>query len=313
MNIGTFESPVFDRSRPVVVLAGGHSAERDVSLRSGNAVHKALQKAGVMVRVIDPADQPISHIEFQPREVAFIALHGPYGEDGRCQCELAERGIPFTGTRDPRRLAQTMNKDHTRRAVKSAGVAIARGTTWVSGDTRPQTLQFPLVVKPNEQGSSVGLSLVRDASDLDHALHLATSSDPTGTALIEEYQPGDEWTVALLNAHAFPPVRIAHSEPLFDATAKYASAESRYEPLLNQDDIRFASLQATAHQAIAATGLTGLTRVDFIWNNGQPVFLEVNSIPGMTERSLAPMAAAAGGLSFADLCLAVLADAIADR
>lgn len=309
MNTESLATSSFDLSRPVVVLAGGPSEEREISLKSGNAVAEALGAAGVDVRLVDPVDSLILSMSFRDREVAFVSLHGTYGEDGICQGELKRRGIPFTGTQDPPRLATAMDKFATRAIVSGAGVDVAWATRWQPGQNLPRDVRFPVVVKPNRQGSSVGLSLVNSEEELPAAL-VSASAGVGEEALIEQYIPGDEWTVAVFNGHAFPPLHIQHQSPLFDHEAKYASTQSRVTPLTDAADSRFDRLRNAGLVAYAATGLSGLARADFIWNEGRPYFLEINAIPGMTARSLAPVAAAAAGIDFQQLCLAMLADAI---
>ena len=298
----------FDCSRPVVVLAGGASSERDVSLRSGQAVLDALKSAELDVRMVDPAETPVQEIKFRPAEVAFITLHGAYGEDGQCQRELISRGIPFTGTQSPARLERAMNKAESREVVSAQGISVAEGLTWHVGDPLPN-MTLPVVVKPNRHGSSVGLTLVRHEREWLDALAAAEGVEGNGDVLIESYVPGEEWTVAVFDGHAFPPVRVDHQSELFDHTAKYSSSATSYTVLTDRDDNRFDLLRSTGARACKVLQMDGLARVDFIWNDGRPVFLELNANPGMTARSLAPLAAHAGGISFPHLCLGALAAA----
>lgn len=310
MNSSSNQPAPFDRSRPVVVLAGGDSAEREISLKSGRAVLAALDRERVDARMVDVRDQSVTSVAFRDREVAFVALHGSYGEDGHCQRDLEASRVPYTGCGiKASRLA--FDKTASRRAAREAGLTVAEGIVWRLGEEVPK-VELPVVVKPASQGSSVGLAYVDRSEELELALNNAAAS---GEVLVEQFVSGEEWTVAVFQGRVFPPVRVEHAGPLFDHSAKYESNDSRFSALEDRSDPRFDTLTLAADVAWRAFGATGLVRVDFILTfqqrgPGVPVFLEMNTIPGLTERSLAPIAAAAAGVTFGSLCLLMLADAV---
>ena len=268
---------------PCVVLAGGVSVEREVSLRKGAAVAESLQRVGATVRTIDPPGS-LDGFAFEAGEVAVIALHGAYGEDGTVQRELSSAGVPFTGAG----VAASRLAFDKWAAREAAGVEVADGSLSPRGWS-----QFPCVVKPRRGGSSFGLSLVRTADDLPAAWE-AAGEDP----LVEAFVDGEEWTVAVLGGRAMTPVRVRPAGEIFDTRSKYDDARSRFEPLADTNDARYESLRTAAATAAANLGAGGLCRSDFIWSDGRPVFLELNTVPGMTDRSLAPLSAAVSGLSF---------------
>ena len=286
---------------PCVLLAGGPSAERDVSLRTGDAVEAALTRLDVSVRRFDPADGSLDGCDFAGGEIAFLALHGTYGEDGTVQRELADRGVAFTG--DGEAASQlAFDKWATRAVVAAAGVRVAEGS--LATDAADWD-RFPCVVKPRRQGSSVGLHLCATRSEL----LAAVVGDPAET-LIEALVPDEEFTVGLVNGRLLPPVRVRPPGELFDANAKYADPRSEFTPLTDAADRRFGALHEAAAAAFAAVGVVKLGRADFIVpSDGPPVFLEVNTLPGMTERSLLPIAWEAAGGTFDSLVATILAGA----
>ena len=272
-------------SRPLVVLAGGPSVERDVSLRTGAAVAASLARSGHDVRTHDPPGT-LDGFAFRPGETAVIALHGAYGEDGTVQDELAARGVPFTGAG-----ATASRRAFDKWAAREAcGLDLAEGSLDPAGWGR-----FPCVVKPRRGGSSYGLSLVRSADELQAAVAKA------GEPLIEVFVEGEEWTVALLDGEPLTPVRVRAAGAVFDTHAKYADPASRFEPSAGDDSARDAALREAAATACGKIAAAGLCRADFIWDGRRPVFLELNTVPGMTERSLAPLSAAASGIAFDEL------------
>ena len=286
---------------PCVLLAGGPSAERDVSLRTGNTVEAALRRLYVPTRRFDPAGGSLGGCDFTAGEAAFLALHGTYGEDGTVQRELARRGVPFTGDGEAAsRLA--FDKWATREAVAGVGGRVAEGT--LANDAAGWD-RFPCVVKPRRQGSSVGLHLCRSRDDLAAAI----DGDPSET-LLESFVAGEEFTVGLVGGRLLPPVRVRPPGELFDAEAKYADPRSQFTALADTADRRFGALLDAAAAAFAAVGVVKLGRADFIVPpNGPPVCLEVNTLPGMTERSLLPIAWEAAGGTFDSLVAAILAGA----
>jgi len=290
----------------IAVLAGGRSAEREVSLRSGAAVAEALELAGHTVRVFDPATIALHQISWAKFDLAFIALHGGAGEDGRVQTELASLGVPFTGSdAEPCRLA--MSKVDSKARFRQCGVRTPAAVTIPGHQSieyaseRAARLGFPLIVKPNAEGSSVGVSLARSRDELATALLGARAYDDT--SIVEPFIVGREFTVAVLEDRALPTIEIVAPGQLFSYEAKYASSETKYcfdfeLPSRDRNDIERVALAATR-----ALGTAGLARVDLMMSKrGEIYVLEVNTIPGMTARSLAPLAASRAGLGMPGLC-----------
>lgn len=303
----------FDRSRPAAVILGGASAEREISLKSGEAVFHALIAQGVDARKLDPAEQPISSVEFRRHEVCFIALHGTYGEDGTIQRELSARKVPFTGCRS---AVAELTADKWKASDVIASRAHACRTPRQRalsnhGNVVPNWDSFPAVVKPVHQGSSVGLTLVQNERELTVAIAHAASvcEDADRAVVVESYVAGDEFTVTIFGRHAFTPISVRPAGEIFDFNSKYVSPESTFS-LLDATSPLDQQLRTAAVEACELLDTTGLVRVDCIVSEGDVYFLEVNTIPGMTERSLAPIAAAADGIEFGALCIAILADGV---
>lgn len=290
----------------IAVLAGGESAEREVSLRSGAAVADALAAAGHRVTPIDPANRPIGEVDWNKFDAAFIALHGGAGEDGRIQEELDERGVRFTGSSSQAcRLA--MSKSASKERFRESGVptpphgiiASNASVAHVAKELGP--LGFPLIVKPDGQGSSIGISVVQSGEELERAIAIASEFDDV--CLVEPWIAGREFTVAMLDDRALPLLEIVTPERVFSYEAKYQSSLTEY-----RFDFRLAATARSEilHAAVAAAkaiGTTGLARIDVMLSRDGDVFiLEVNTVPGMTPRSLAPRAAARAGIDMPMLC-----------
>lgn len=285
----------------VGVLMGGPSGEREISLRSGAAVAEALRSRGHEVVAVDPVESPRQVIAQARLSAAFIALHGPFGEDGQVQGILEELSIPYTGSGvDPSRLA--IDKAEARKRFEEAGVAVPPAVVLEEGNGREVNgLAVPWVVKPSRQGSSLGLTVVRDRRDLEPALREAYRYD--SKVLVESRVEGRELTVGILNERPLTPIEIVPPDGVFDFEAKYTKGRTRYviPPDLPANLLKRAQDAALAcHRAL---GCRHLSRVDLILTRqGIPVALEVNTIPGFTETSLLPKAARAAGLDFPDLC-----------
>jgi D-alanine-D-alanine ligase len=290
------------------VLMGGLSTERDISLKSGHAVAAALAERGHIVVEIDVGRDLPARLVQEQVDVAWIALHGRFGEDGCVQGLLEIMGIPYTGS-GVRASAVAMDKIATKRALASVpGVTLAKDVVVSRGMPFPDDLPLPAVVKPAVGGSSIGIEIVYDRESLDRALDHALSLDPV--ALVETYVEGDEITVAVLDGVALPVVRIVPLEGFFDLAAKYTKGRTRYEAPAPIAAHIAESAQRAAEAAYAAIGCSGLARADFKVNAaGIPVFLEINTLPGMTPTSLSPMAAGVDGISFGELCERILAGA----
>ncbi|NIB40056.1 D-alanine--D-alanine ligase [Pseudomaricurvus alkylphenolicus] len=291
----------------VAVLYGGQSAEREVSLNSGAAVHKALVSRGVDAHLVDVDPDIIDQLrDLDPARV-FIALHGPGGEDGRMQALLEFLGLPYTGS-GVQASALAMDKWKSKQIFTAAGISTPRYAAIESIadlDDVVAKLGEKLMIKPAHEGSSIGMTKVLDRSQLDQAFELAASYDRDvfAEALVE----GAEYTVAILNGEALPAIKLETDHQFYDYDAKYIADDTRYIcpcGLPAEDEQR---LLALAKEAFDALGCTGWGRVDFMADEqGNFYTLEVNTVPGMTDHSLVPMAAAAKGLSFEDLVMAIL-------
>lgn len=298
----------------VALLAGGDSAEREISLASGREVAAALDSRGHAVDSFDPAETPLRDIYWGRYDVCFVALHGGAGEDGRVQAELEDLVVPYTGS-GPKASRRAMSKLAAKRQFERHGVptppAVAFKTTDLFHDVsrRVSPLGYPLVVKPDSQGSSLGVGMAADESQL--AARAIDASRYDSLLLAERWIEGREFTVAVLGRRALPLLEISAPGGWFDYDAKYVSdaAEFRFEtglPAAKVDE-----LQSLAVNAAAALETAGLSRVDLrVDSSGQPWVLEVNTVPGLTSHSLAPKAAARAGLDFAALCEWMLADGL---
>lgn len=288
------------------VLLGGLSKERDVSLRSGAAVAKALRAKGYDVIEIDAGRDVAERLKAEGVSAAFLALHGRYGEDGAMQGLLEILGIPYTGS-GPLASAIGMDKELTKRLVAPTGVKTAAWKVIKRdevGAFRTSPLPLPLVVKPNREGSTIGISIVRTEEEFIPALQDAAKLDET--ILVESFITGAEVTVAVVGGRALPVVEIVPKSGFYDYASKYTKGATEYVvPARISDEIRD-RLQKTSEKIWTLLGLSGFARMDYIVASDGEHFLEVNTIPGMTETSLVPKAAAAAGISFEDLCEEVL-------
>ncbi|HEX5037221.1 MAG TPA: D-alanine--D-alanine ligase [bacterium] len=295
------------KSKKIAVLLGGLSKEREVSLRSGAAVAKALKARGHDVVEIDVGRDLPEKLKASGAAVAFLALHGRYGEDGAVQGLLEVMGIPYTGA-GPLASAVCMDKVLAKKVLVSemgASILTPKWQVVKRGDVGAiHELPLPLVVKPNREGSTIGISIVREEKDFKAALEEALKLDET--VLIEEFIEGIETTVSVLNGRALPVIEIVPKSGFYDFTSKYTKGMTDYiVPARIPDGVRD-RLQKTSEAAWKVLGLAGFARLDFILRKDAAYFLEANTIPGMTETSLVPKAAAAAGLSFEDLCEDVL-------
>lgn len=291
----------------VAVLLGGRSAEREISLQSGEAVLAALRRSGVDAYPFDPADQGLEMLLQQDFKRAFITLHGRFGEDGTIQGVLEWIRLPYTGS-GVMASALAMDKWRTKLIWQAAGILSPRYALLQADSDYAaiaDTLGLPLIVKPAREGSTIGLSKVFDSKDLEAAYHLAAQHD--SLVLAEEFIAGQELTVAVLGDMPLPLVRIEIAGDLYDYEAKYFSNETRYFcPSGLPGDVEEA-IQKQALQAYRVLGCRGWGRVDLILTpSGQFYFLEANTSPGMTGHSLVPMAAKAAGISFEELVVKIL-------
>jgi D-alanine-D-alanine ligase len=283
----------------IAVLLGGPSAEREVSLRSGAAVASALRSLGHEVSEVDPR---VEGWKLPPKtQVVFLALHGTYGEDGTVQRQLDKLGVPYTGC-DAEASRVAFDKFLTKQRCVSAGVPTARFALIDSPAARwPMGWDPPVVLKPVRQGSSVGLQFVERVSDWSKALAEAMRFD--SQVLIEEKITGRETTVGVLDGKPLPVVEVRPKTGVYDYQSKYTSGATEYLCPAPFDKETTTRIQTAAMGAFKVIGGRDYARVDVMVNGGgRPLVLEVNTLPGMTETSLLPKAAAAAGLSYAELC-----------
>ena len=291
----------------VAVLLGGRSAEREVSLQSGQAVLDALIRSEVDAYPFDPAEQALEDLLRQGFDRAFIALHGRFGEDGTIQGVLEWMRLPYTGS-GVMSSALAMDKWRTKLLWQAVGIPSPRYVL-LQADSNfeavSELLGLPLIVKPAREGSTIGLSKVTHKNDLLPAYQLAAQHD--ALVLAEEFIVGKELTVAILGETPLPIVRIEITGELYDYQAKYVSNDTRYFCPSGLPNALELKIQAQALQAYKVLGCQGWGRVDLILTQtGQFYFLEANTSPGMTSHSLVPMAAKTAGISFEDLVMRIL-------
>ena len=287
------------RSLDICVFLGGPSAEREVSLRSGKAVSRALASLGHNVSEVDP--QPGVWSIPAGTDVIFLALHGSYGEDGTLQKELELRGIPFTGC-DSESSRIAFDKVLTKERLIAARVPTARYALIRKPDAPfPPSLNFPVVVKPVRQGSSVGLKFVDHHDQWPSALSESLQFD--SEVLVEERVIGRETTVAILDGQPLPIVEVRPRQGSYDYQNKYTAGATEYFCPAPFDSDTTRRIQESALAAFNVIGARDYGRVDvMVTANNEPIVLEVNTLPGMTETSLFPKAAAAAGISYEQLC-----------
>jgi D-alanine-D-alanine ligase len=292
----------------VAVLLGGDSSERDISLLSGNAVLDALGRRGVDAQAFDPRDRPVQNLAAENFARAWIALHGPGGEDGVMQGALEWLGIPYTGS-GVLASALTMDKLKTKRVVVGAGYSAPEYAVLSSPADLPGALAaigLPLMVKPASQGSSVGITKVKTAQELVRAYDEARAVDPIVFA--ERFITGEEYTVGVLQDRGLPSIRIQPATEFYDYQAKYFRNDTQYHCPSGLSASAEAELQAAALGAFRVTDCFGWGRVDFMREQTTQkfYFIEINTTPGMTDHSLVPMAAAQAGIDFDELVWRVL-------
>jgi D-alanine-D-alanine ligase len=291
----------------VAVLYGGASTEREISLVSGAAVLAALKRRGIDASGVDPRDESLFDLRKRGFDRAFIALHGPGGEDGSVQGALEVLGLPYTGS-GVQGSALGMDKLRTKRLAAALGVMTSDSVVLRTVGDCPQALErlgLPLIVKPATQGSSVGMSKVNTAEEMEPAYRAAAAVDDVVFA--EKWITGAEYTVAVLHRRVLPAIRIEAANAFYDYEAKYKRNDTKYHcpaGLSAQAEAHMASLALAAFDAV---GAEGWGRVDFMADHtGRPLLLEINTVPGMTDHSLVPMAARAAGIDFDELCWQVL-------
>jgi D-alanine-D-alanine ligase len=299
------------QNRKIGVLMGGLSAEREVSLKTGAAILGSLKRQCYQAVGIDVRRDVCRQLQAEKIEIAFLALHGRYGEDGAIQGVLEFLQIPYTG---PGVLASSvaMNKLATKRFLESA--AIPTPSYLVAADKKAisaaeQKLGYPLVIKPASEGSSLGISIVNSETDLQSAQEKAFGYD--AEILLEQYIPGREITAAVLEGEPLPLIEIQPVSGFYDFQAKYTPGATNYLVPAPLPDQMTQVIQQLAVQSCRVTGcLSGAIRVDFRLDlNNKPFVIEINTIPGMTETSLLPKAARTAGISFDSLVVKILCGA----
>lgn len=312
------------KPKNVVVLMGGISPEREISLRSGKAVAKALADAGFNVSCIDVKDEKVEDLDDIETDVAFIALHGYFGEDGGIQQLLESKGIPYTGSGiNASRIA--MDKLATKKCFVEAGlktpdyVVVTDFQDLAEIQHEVQRIGLPVILKPTRNGSSLGISIIKDIHNLQIGLEKAFEFGYE--LLIEKYIKGREFTVGILNDKALPIIEIKTAMEFFNYEAKYKDDRTEYlnvEKIFDEnrnstDDIShnagfltpslYNKAQVLALNAHKVIGCRGFSRVDILMDGKNNFYLlEVNTIPGFTEKSLLPKAAKAAGISFSAIC-----------
>lgn len=306
LDLTTFDAAVFGK---VAVMFGGNSAEREVSLASGKAVLDALQTVGVDAYPFDPKYDDLDQLLEQSFDRVFIVLHGRGGEDGSLQGALTLMGIPFTGS-GPQGSAFAMDKVRSKFLFKGAELptapfAIARKGQDLDLAKTLSELNNRVMVKPANEGSSIGMSQARTVEELEKALEIAFQHD--SEALIEQWVTGKEVTVSILNGVAMPLIEMRTPNEFYDYEAKYKSSTTEYLCPAPLSDELTESIQKIAVQAFDLVGASGWGRVDFLIDEqDQPYLLEINTVPGMTQSSLVPKSAAQAGMSFQQLVVTIL-------
>lgn len=295
----------------VAVLMGGNSAEREVSLNSGKAVLNALLARGVDAHAVDPATDNVHELPAAGFNRAFIILHGRGGEDGSMQAVLESIGLPYTGSR-VLGSALSMDKLRCKWLWKGAGLPTPdwRVLRTEAEAAQAAELGLPLMMKPAREGSSIGISKVESAGDLSHAWRFAREYDES--VIAEQFIAGGEYTVAILDGEALPAIRLQTSRQFYDYEAKYQANDTQYICPCGLDAEAEAAMQALAIQAFDVAGVEGWGRVDLMRDaQGRNWLIEINTVPGMTDHSLVPMAARAAGIEFDELVLRILATSLA--
>lgn len=294
----------------VAVLLGGRSAEREISLMSGNAVLAALKRKGVDAHAFDTRDRDLHELRTGGFDRVFIALHGRYGEDGTVQGALELMGVPYTGS-GVMASSLAMDKWRTKLVWIAAGIPTPRFVMLeASSDFKAvaNDLGLPLIVKPSREGSTIGLTKVARAQEMEAAYRKAAEFDDM--VLAEEFITGTEVTASILGDQVFPLIRIEAPGGSYDYQAKYFSDETRYFCPSGLPSAQEGRIQALALRASRILDCRGWGRVDVMLDaKGEPYLLEANTVPGMTGHSLVPMAAKVAGVPFDDLVVRILEDA----
>ncbi|TCT23050.1 D-alanine--D-alanine ligase [Thiobaca trueperi] len=295
-----------DQFGKVAVLLGGRAAEREVSLKSGGAVLAALQRQGVDAHPLDPDESVLEQLRAGGYDRAFIILHGRGGEDGQIQGALETIGLPYTGS-GVLGSALGMDKYRCKLAWTGCGLPTAESVLLRAESDLPAAaaLGFPLMIKPVHEGSSIGMAKVDSRDALERAWRTAAEYD--ALVLAERWIQGAEYTCAILGQEVLPLIRLETPHAFYDFEAKYQADSTRYHCPCGLDTATESQLQRLALDAFEATGASGWGRVDLMVDDvGRPFLLEINTVPGMTDHSLVPMAARVAGMDFDALVWRIL-------
>ncbi len=297
------------KAKRIGVLMGGVSAEREVSLKTGAAIARALRERGYQAMEIDAADNLPSLLVENHVEVAFVALHGRFGEDGAIQGMLEVMRIPYTGS-GVLASALAMDKAKAKEIFEHHGIPTPAFRVLdprrMESEARPwEAFGLPVVVKPINEGSTIGVAIVRKEEEFVEAVHQAAAYDRQ--VLLERYIPGKEVTVAVLNGEGLPIIEIVPKGGFYDYRRKYTKGETEYLVPAPLKKVIYEQIQRLSAEAYRVLGCEGCARVDLRLDEIEgPYVLEVNTMPGMTETSLVPKAAQAAGMNFGDLVEKIL-------
>jgi len=295
------------KNKKIAVLMGGLSAEREISLKTGGAVLKALQKSGYRAEAIDAGRDLAAQLSAAGAEVAFIALHGRFGEDGTVQGLLELQGIPYTGS-GVLASSVAMDKVTTKKLLLYHELPTPGFEVLGPSDAAEALVErcryFPLVVKPAREGSTLGITIVHNAAELAGGIDDARRFDDL--VLIEDYIAGAEVTASVIDGEPLPLIQIVPKSGFYDYTSKYTAGQTEYLLPAPLEAALYERIQQTAVAACRVTGCCGAARVDFMVREREFFCLEVNTIPGMTETSLLPKAAAQAGITFSELVQRIL-------
>jgi len=300
--------------KKIAVLMGGLSAEREISFKTGNACLQALQQLNYQAVAVDAGHDLPRQLQDGGVEVAFIALHGRFGEDGRVQGLLEMLQIPYTGS-GVMASSMAIDKVITKKLLLYHELPTPGFEFMRPGDSTEQLLErcrhLPLVVKPSREGSTIGITIARSREALRHGIDTAAALD--GTVLVEDFIDGSELTVSVLNGEALPIIQIVPKSGFYDFHAKYTAGQTEYLLPAPIDAVITQRVQQAAVDACTALGCRGAARVDFMLRDREFYCIEVNTIPGMTETSLLPKAAGEAGIEFPQLVEMILLDADLDK
>ena len=298
------------KNKKIAVLMGGLSAEREISLKTGRAVLAALLENGCNAAPLDVGLDLPEQLRTAEAELAFICLHGRYGEDGTVQGLLEMMQIPYTGS-GVMSSSMAMDKVITKQILLYHEIATPGFVTYRAGEDLSAVLKrcrhFPLVVKPAREGSTIGISIVHDKAELEAGLAGALQHDDL--ILIEDFVQGDEVTVSVLNGKPLPIIKIVPKSGFYDYESKYTPGQTEYLLPAPLEVVLYNRLQEVSVAACQVLSCRGAARVDFMVREREFFCLEVNTIPGMTETSLLPKAAAEAGVHFSELVMQILEDA----